>query len=383
MFQLNEQQKKLRQELRDFVDHEILPHAAAHEQSKAFPKDLFRRLGELGYLDLVFYHQRPGARYDCVESMIILEEIARGLPSMALSMSPHVQCMNLIALYGTESLRERVLPGALRGNAPLGFALSEAIGGSDALGIDTVAAHDGDAWILNGEKCWITSAGVASGYIIAAKSATSGRSRDVSLFYVDASTPGLEDGERAMLTGMNNSPTGIIRLNNCRIPADCLVGRENDAYGLLKVLLNEGRLDMAALGVGVAQGAMECAIRHSSRSGRYGRNLASYQGISFQVARMYEKIFVARSTLYHVASLFDSQERVSMEVAALKLFASEMCCSVTRAAVQVHGARGLKQYSDVERYFRDAQMLTIGEGSSEVCQIVISGKLYHSDSGTY
>lgn len=383
MFQLTEEQKQLRQRLRDFTEHEILPQASSLEASRAFPRDLFLRLGEEGYLDLCFYNQRPDAKYHCVESMIIMEEIARGLPSMTLSMSPHVQCMNLIALHGADSLKERVVPGCLRGEQLLAFALSEATGGSDALGIDTVAAFDGDGWVLNGEKCWITSAGAATGYIVAAQSANSGRSRDVSLFYVDASTPGFEVTERAMLTGMNNSPTGTIRMKDCRVPRDCLVGRENDAYGLIKVLLNEGRLDMAVLGVGIAQGAMESAIRHTSRSGRYGRNLASYQGISFQVARMYEKIFVTRSTLYYVASLFDSQQRVSMEVAALKLFASEMCGEVCRSAVQVHGARGLKQYSDVERYFRDAQMLTIGEGSSEVCQIVISGKLYHAEPGTY
>ena len=383
MFELTQQQKKLRQELRAFTEQEILPQANSLDQGRAFPQGLFLRLGELGYLDLCFYHQRPGARYSCLESVLILEEIARGLPSLALGMSPHVQCMNLIALHGTPSLRERVVPGCLRSEQLLAFALSEATGGSDALGIDTAAAADGDGWILNGEKCWITSAGAATGYIVAAKSAVSGRSRDVSLFYVDASTPGLDASERTPLTGMNNSPTGTLKLRDCRVPADCLVGKENNAYGLIKILLNEGRLDMAALGVGIAQGAMECAIRHTSKSGRYGRSLSSYQGISFQVARMYEKIFVSRSSLYHVASLFDNQERATLEVAALKLFTSEVCCEVCRAAVQVHGARGLKQSSDAERYFRDAQMLTIGEGSSEVCQIVISGKLYHSDPGTY
>lgn len=378
-----EKEQRLRRELREFVDREIMPHSAAYERSRSFPKALFERLGELGYLDLSYYHHREDARYNCVESVIILEEIARGLPSMALCMSPHVQCMNLIALYGAESLRRRVVPGCLSGERLLAFAISEATGGSDALGIDTVAVWDGNSWVLNGEKCWITNAGAASGYIIAAKSASSGRSRDVSLYYVDASTPGLDASERVQLTGMNNSPTGIIRLNNCRIPQDCLVGRQNDAYALIKVLLNEGRLDMSALAVGIAQGAMECAISYSSHAGRYGRNLASYQGVSFPVARMYEKIFVARSTLLRVAKMFDDQERTTMEVAALKLFASEVCCKICRSAVQIHGARGLRQYSDVERYFRDAQMLTIGEGSSEVCQIVISGKLYHSEPGTY
>lgn len=377
-----EKEKKLRQELRKFADHELLPQAASFEQSGNFPTAQFLQMGDRGYLDLVFYNHREPASYNTRESMIILEETARGMPSLALSISPHVQCMNLIALYGAESLKKRVVPDCLKGKQLLGFALSESTGGSDALGVDTVAAREGDGWILNGEKCWITNISAASGYVVVAKSATSGRSRDVSLFYVDAETPGVET-ERMRLTGMYNSPTGTLRLRNCRVSNDCLIGKENDAYPLIKVLLNEGRLDMSALAVGIAQGAMECSVSFTSRAGRYGRTLASYQGISFPVARMYEKVFVTRSTLYRVAELFEARERTTMEVAALKLFASEMCCEVCRNALQVHGARGLRQYSDVERYFRDAQMLTIGEGSSEVCQIVISGKLYHAEPGSY
>ena len=379
MFQLDAQQRELRREVREFVDREILPRSAAYEQSAVFPKALFSRLGELGYLDLSFYHQRPGAGHGGIESMIVMEEIARGLPSMTLSMSPHVQCMNLIGCCGAQSLKDRVIAPAIRGELLLAFAISEAAGGSDALGIDTMAVFDGDAWVLNGEKCWITNGSAADGYLVAAKSARSGRYRDVSLFYVAADTPGLDDSLRVSLIGMNNSPTGTIRMENCRVPPDCLVGRENDAYELVKVLLDEGRLDMAALAVGIAQGAMECTIRHTSKSGRYGRSLASYQGVSFQVARMYEKIFVARNSLYTVADMLQNQQRAGMEAAALKLYASEMCLEVCRAAVQLHGAHGLSQYSDVDRYFRDAQMLTIGEGSSEICQIVISSKLYHAE----
>lgn len=302
---------------------------------------------------------------------------------MALSISPHIQCMNLIALHGSRELKERVLPGALSGELLFAFALSEASGGSEALAIDTTASYVGDGWVLNGEKCWITNAGTANGYIVAAKSAQSSRYRDVSLFYVDAGTPGIEDIKRVPLTGMNNSPTGSIRLNNCKVSTQCLVGRENEAYPLMKVLLNEGRLDMAALAVGMAQGSMENTISHTSTSGRYGRNLASYQGVSFQVARMYEKIFMARNSLYTVADMFQNQQRATMEVAALKLFSSEMCLEVCRSAAQLYGARGFSRFSPVERNLRDCQMLTIAEGSSEVCQIVISGKLYHSQPGTY
>ena len=383
MFQITDKQREFRRELREFVDREVLPQAAAYEQRAQFPKELFLRLGELGYLDLAFYHQRPGALHTGIEGVMALEEIARGLPSAALSMSPDVQCMNLIATAGTDSLKERVVSKALRGELILAFAITEASGGSDALGIDTTATFDGDGWILNGEKCWITSAGAANGYIVSAKSATSDRYRDVSLFYVDADTPGLDDSERTPLIGMKNSPTGTVRMKNCKIPLDCLIGEENTAYTQMKILLNEGRMDMSALAVGIAQGALECALSHTNQSGHFGRNLSSYQGISFQIARMYEQVFVARNSLYTVAEMFLSQQRATKEVAALKLFSAEMCLNVSRTAVQLYGAKGLSQYTDVERYFRDAQMLTIGEGSNEVCQIVISNKLYHSDPTEY
>lgn len=383
MFQLTEKQKELRKELRSFVDQEILPYAEDYDRKGGFPRELFHKLGEAGYLDLCFYHQRPGARYDSIESMIIMEEIARGLPSMTLSISPHIQCMNLIALYGSESLRRRVIPKALKGEMLLGFAITEPSGGSDALCIDTRASFSDNSWTLDGEKCWITNAGVADGYIVAAKSALSDRYRDVSLFYLDAASPGLEDKLPVSLTGMNNSPIGSVRLDHCRVPADCLVGRENEAYPLMKILLNEGRLDMAALALGIAQGAMESAIRHTSSSGRFGRNLSSYQGVSFQTARMYEKIFMTRNSVYAVADMFQNQQRATMEVAALKLFASEMCIEICRSAVQLHGARGLSGHTDAERYLRDCQILTIAEGSSEVCQIVISTKLYHAQPGEY
>lgn len=383
MFQLSQRQRELRNELRSFVDKNIIPQAESLELSGGFPRGLFSQLGKEGYLDLCFWHLRPGAKYGSTESAIILEEIARGLPSLALSMSPHIQCMNLIALYGSQELKEKLLPAALKGEVLFAFALSEASGGSEALAIDTTASFVGDGWVLNGEKCWITNAGAANGYIVAAKSASSSRYRDVSLFYVDSGTPGLEDLVRVPLTGMNNSPTGTIRLNNCKVSAQCLVGRENEAYSLMKVLLNEGRLDMAALAVGMAQCSMECSISHTSTSGRYGRNLASYQGVSFQVARMYEKIFMARNAMYTVSDMFQNQQRATMEVAALKLFASEMCVEVCRSAAQLHGAGGFSRFSPVERNLRDCQMLTIAEGSSEVCQIVISGKLYHAQPGEY
>lgn len=383
MLFLSDEQLAFKKELRDFTDAEIRPAAGELEKSGAFPRTLYTRLGSLGYLDANFALGRPGAKHNVLEGVIIIEEISRGLASLGLIISPHVQCCDLVATAGSENLRREVLQPALRGEKLLAFALSEESGGSDALGIDTTAVRSGESWILNGKKCWITNAGVADGYVVGAKSPASGRSRSVSLFYVDRSAPGFSVCEQDSMVGMHNSPTGSILLDDCVIPADCLIGSENDAYPLIKTLLNVGRLNMAAVALGIAQAAMEASIAYTSTIGQYGRSLSSYQAIAFMVADMYTKITAARNSLYHVASLFEAGKPATTEVAALKLYATEMCCEVCKTARQVHGANGLKTGSEVERCFRDAQLLTIAEGSSEICRIVVSNALYRAKPGEY
>ena len=254
---LTNEQEQLRGNLREFVDKEILPNAAAVDESKVFPRNIFHRLGELGYLNLSFAFQHPNTRYTGTEGAIIIEEISRGLPSLGLSVSPHVQCMNLIAIAGQQTLQERLLRRCMSGEHLLGYALSETNSGSNALNINTAAVFDGENWILSGEKSWITNLGAADGYVVAARSITSQRSRDISLFYIDADTPGLSDDDRKELVGLNNSPLGTLRMKNCVVPADCLIGRENEDYGLMKIGLDEGRYNMAAVALGLAEGALD------------------------------------------------------------------------------------------------------------------------------
>ena len=376
---LTNEQEQLRGNLREFVDKEILPNAAAVDESKVFPRNIFHRLGELGYLNLSFAFQHPNTRYTGTEGAIIIEEISRGLPSLGLSVSPHVQCMNLIAIAGQQTLQERLLRRCMSGEHLLGYALSETNSGSNALNINTAAVFDGENWILIGEKSWITNLGAADGYVVAARSITSQRSRDISLFYIDADTPGLSDDDRKELVGLNNSPLGTLRMKNCVVPADCLIGRENEDYGLMKIGLDEGRYNMAAVALGLAEGALETAVETTKNSSIYGRSLYTYQGVSFRAASMYEKVFVARNSLYTVAEMLASGRKASMEIAATKLFTTEMACEVAKDAAQLCGAYGYARSSPTERYLRDAQALTISEGSSEVCKVVISNKLFRSE----
>ena len=253
MFLLTKEQQKLRAELREFVDHEVCPVATELDNRGGFPHDLYARIGKMGYLDAEFEYIGSGAKYGSLEGAIIIEELSRGLASLGLIVSPHYQCTELIACCGTETLKKRVIEPARRGEQLFAFAISEERGGSDALGVDTIAVKDGSRWILTGKKCWVTNAGVADGYVVTAKSPSAERSRSMSMFFIPKDAPGLTVVENRSMIGLNNSPMGHIILDECSIPDYCLVGEENVGYPLIKPLLNEGRLDMAAVAVGISQ----------------------------------------------------------------------------------------------------------------------------------
>ena len=375
MFLLTDEQEKLKSELKEFVDSEILPAATQLDNRGGFPRELFTRIGKLGYLDAEFEYLGSGAKYGSLEGAIIIEELSRGLASLGLILSPHYQCRELIAACGTEKLKKQVIEPARRGEVLFAFAISEERGGSDALGVDTIAVRDGDRWILNGKKCWVTNAGAADGYIVTAKSPSAERSRSMSMFYVSKDAPGLKIAENRGMIGLKNAPMGHVILDECAIPDYCLVGEENIAYPLIKPLLNEGRLDMAAVAVGISQAAIDYAMSCAGKIGLYGRSLSSYQGVSFPIADMYTKTLMARNSLYTVASMMASGKPHTRDAAALKLFATESCFQTCKAACQIHGASGLSSSSGVDRLFRDSHMLTVAEGTSEICRIVISGGL--------
>ena len=257
MFLLTKEQQKLRAELREFVDHEVCPVATELDNRGGFPHDLYARIGKMGYLDAEFEYIGSGA--------IIIEELSRGLASLGLIVSPHYQCTELIACCGTETLKKKVIEPARRGEQLFAFAISEERGGSDALGVDTIAVKDGSRWILTGKKCWVTNAGVADGYVVTAKSPSAERSRSMSMFFIPKDAPGLKVVENRSMIGLNNSPMGHIILDECSIPDYCLVGEENVGYPLIKPLLNEGRLDMAAVAVGISGRCCAQAVCHGKR----------------------------------------------------------------------------------------------------------------------
>ena len=380
MYLLTKEQEKLRSELREFVDSEICPVATSLDIRGGFPRDLYARIGKLGYLNAEFEYTGTGAKYGSIEGTLIIEELSRGLASLGLIISPHYQCSELIASAGSSTLKSQLIEPARRGDLLFAFAISEERGGSDAMGVDTIAVKDGNRWILNGRKCWITNASIADGYIVTAKSPSAERSRSMSMFYVSKDAPGLKVVENEHMIGLRNSPMGEIIMDECSIPDYCLIGEENNSYPLVKPLLNEGRLDMAAVAVGLSQAALEFATSRAGKTGLYGRSLSSYQGVSFSIADIYTKTMMSRNSLYNVASLMAAGLPHSRDVAALKLFATESCCQITKSACQIYGAYGLSSESGVDRLFRDAQMLTVAEGTSEICRIVVSNGLMNSNN---
>ncbi len=376
MYMLNESQRALKDKVRRFVGEEVIPSAQELDKSGTFPTQLIKRCGELG---LVSPELMSGGCYRASELCVILQELARGSASLALALVPHLLACDIMSNAASPELRTRILEPSFALNKLIAYAISEESGGSDVLGINTTAIRLGDEWVINGSKSWITASGKADGYIIAARTAITGRSRDISLFYVDAQTEGLTADAGSRMIGLNSCPTGRLEFDHCRIPAGNIIGEENQGYALLKPTLQLGRLAVASIAAGIAGRALELANNYATETGKYGRNLSSYQGIAFMLAEMYAKLSASRCMLHCAAGQYDAKERqASTDVAAAKLMSTELACEICKSARQIHGANGLSSDFEVDRCFRDAQMLTIAEGTSEICKIIISNAVINS-----
>lgn len=383
MYELTQEQIEFKRNVRDFVDKEIRPLSQRLDMSAKFPYQIIKRCGELGFLDFLFSPQNLHSHIETTRSVIFLEEISRGLGSLGLILCPHFQGITLLSTTASDSLKTQTLPQALTGEKIFSYAISEESGGTDALGITTTAIRDGDSWVINGKKCWITNAGAADGYFINAQTAPTSRRRSVSFFYIDGNNPGIILREPSKMIGCNNSVMRNIQFKDCRIPANCLIGIENEGYSLMKNTLNLGRLGIAAVSTGIAQRALELAIEFSESRMYYGRKLSSNQGISFPIAEMYTHVASLKNMLYHTASLCENGKAYSVEVSALKILANEVCSQVCRQAQEIHGAFGLCKDSEIERCLRDSYMMTAAEGTPQACKMSIASALFNSPLEQY
>lgn len=382
MFILTEQQRALRQELRDFVDTELLPRAMEIDATGQPPRDIMKKIAQRGYCSAAFSKKLGGGGGGALEGLMFIEEISRGLASLGFVYTANTfQICYALKDAVTRKQAEQWLIPAIRGEKILTLALSEELGGSDAFAIATSAEKRGGEWVLNGSKYWITNAGIADGYIVAARTADSTRSRDVILFYVDARTPGVDDNHRVDMAGLASSPTGSIRFNDCHIPADCLIGSlgtEQSSYHLIQRALLTGRISLAAVSIGLAQAALDAAASFTSRREYFGRPISSHQGVSFPIAEIQTEISLARNMMYHVADALDAGQPTMVEGAELKYFAAQMAQKACHCCAELHGAIGFDRKYGVSRLVQDSLMLTTAEGTSQICKVIVSNAVYNN-----
>jgi hypothetical protein len=378
-FGFTSEQQHLRKSIRQFCEAEIKPHVMEWDESQEFPLDVFRRLGKLGVLGSVLPEELGGSGYSYVDYSIVMEEIARVDPSIALSVAAHVSlCSNHIYLAGNEEQKMRYLPKLTSGEWIGCWSLTEPEAGSDAGGTRTKAVLDGDAWVLNGGKTFTTNAHVADVCVAMAMTDRSASAHGISAFILEKGAPGFRVGKKENKLGMRCSPTGEVLFTDCRLPAAQLCGKRGEGFVDSLRILDGGRISIAALSVGLAQGAYEAALKYSKQRKQFSRFISEFQAIQHKLADMATEIDAARLLTLRAAWLKDSGSSVNKESAMAKLYASEAAVRAANEALQIHGGYGFIKDYPVEKFYRDVKLCTIGEGTSEIQKLVIARQLLKS-----
>jgi len=378
-FRPTEQIELLRKTTREFAEKEIAPIAREFDAKGEFPAKTVMQMGELGLLGMIAPAEFGGSGNTALELAVAVEEVARVDGSHALIMAAHNSlCTGNILIAGTEEQKTRYVPDLAAGRRIGAWGLTEPSVGSDAAGMKTAATREGGEWVLNGAKNFCTNAPVAGTFVITAKTDPEKGGRGVSAFIVEKGTPGLHVGKMEDKLGMRASATSQVLLEDCRVPAENLLGREGEGYVNALKTLDGGRIGIGALGVGIAQGAFEEAVKYAKERHQFGEPIANFQAIQWKLADMAVKIEASRLLVYRAAWRKDQGLPLKKEAAMGKLFSSEAAMWVTTQAVQVHGGYGYIKDYPVERMFRDAKLCEIGEGTSEIQRLVIARELLGS-----
>ncbi len=375
-FSFSEDQVALRKSVRQFAEAEIRPHVMTWDEGNIFPLDVVKKCGQLGYLGAIFPEEYGGAGLGYIEYAIIIEELARVDPSVALIVAAHNSlCSNHIFLAGSEEQKRRYLPKLASGEWIGCWSLTEAEAGSDAGGTRSQAVLDGREWVLNGGKTFTTNAHYAQVCVAMAVTDRSASHHGVSAFVIEHGTPGFRLGKKENKLGMRASATGEVLFENLRLPESQLLGKAGEGFVDSLRILDGGRISIAALSVGIAQGAFDAALKYSKQRKQFGRPISEFQAIQHKLADMATDIEAARLLTYRAGFLKDHGTRVTRESAMAKLFASEMAVAVCNEAVQIHGGYGFIKDYPVEKFYRDVKLMTIGEGTSEIQKMVIARQL--------
>ena len=377
-FDLAPEQQDFVQTIRAFVDAEIRPNAERWDEEGELPLDAVKQMAELGLFGLPFPEEYGGSGADFLTLCLAIEEIARVDSSLAITLEAAVGLGAMpIYKFGSEEQRQRWLPPLARGESLAGFGLTEPGGGSDAGATKTTATLDGDEWVINGSKAFITNAGtdITSFVTVTAVTGLDGGRKEISAIVVPSETPGFEVARPYRKMGWHHSDTRELAFNDCRVPSENLLGNRGEGFKNFLNILDDGRIAIAALAVGLAQGCVDESIKYASEREAFGKPIGTFQGLQFKIADMALKTDLARQAYYRAAWLKSKDRPYKKEAAMAKLYASEIAVDVARDAVQVHGGYGYVEEFAVCRHFRDSKILEIGEGTSEVMRILIAREL--------
>ena len=375
-FTISDEHRRIRETIRDFGEREIKPYAASWDQEERFPAETVRRLGQLGFMGVALPEDVGGGGADTLANLLVVEGVARYDASLGLTVASHTGLASgHINRFASDPIRQRYLPRMATGEWLGAWCLTEPGSGSDAAAMRTRAVRDGDTWVLNGSKMFITQGSVGHVYVVLASTAPGDKQRGISAFVVERGTPGLGNGRKIEKLGLRSSDTAEVVLENVRVPTHNLIGCENEGFKQTLELLDGGRIGIAAWCLGIGRGALEESLAYAQQRIAFGRPIAKLQAIQFMLADMAIKLDAARVLTYRAAYLKDEGLPFRAEASMAKLMASEAAMWATTKAVQIFGGYGYMRDYPVERYMRDAKLGEIGEGTSEVQRMVISRAL--------
>lgn len=377
--QLTDEQALLRSSVREFAETEMRPHVMEWDTAQHFPKELLPKLADLGLMGMQFPTEWGGSALSSLDYCICIEELARVDPSISLSVAAHNGLGAAhIGFFGSDAQKRRFLTPLARGEKLAAWGLTEPGSGSDAAAMRTTAVRDGESWVINGSKIFITHGESADTLVLMAVTDRSKGNKGISAFVVERGTPGLLSGKKEDKLGMRASETTEVLLQNCRVPADQLIGQEGAGFQQTLQVLDAGRIGIAALSVGLAQGAYEAAQRYAFDRRQFGQPIGAFQSIRWKLVDTRARVETARLLTYRAAWLKDQGRRTTLESSMAKLYSSEIAVKAADDCVQIHGGYGFVKDYPAEKFFRDVKLTTIGEGTSEVQRLVIARQLLAS-----
>jgi alkylation response protein AidB-like acyl-CoA dehydrogenase len=375
-FSMSENQQMVAQMVKDFAERHIRPHVMEWDEAQTFPVDLFKQLGELGLMGVLVPEVYGGAGFGYAEYVTVIQEVARVCGSIGLSLAAHNSlCTGHIMAFGNEEQKQRWLPKLATAEWLGAWGLTEANTGSDALRMNTTAVLDGDEYVVNGSKNWITHGKSGNVAVVMVRTGDKGNSKGISALVIEKGTPGFTSGKKENKLGMRASETTELIFNNCRVPKANLLGAEGEGFKQAMKVLDGGRISIAALSLGIAKGAYDAAVKYAKERHQFGQPIASFQAIAFKLADMATEIEAAELLIMQAADLKNRHQPVTRQSAMAKYFASEVAVRCANEAVQIFGGYGYTKDFPVEKFYRDAKLCTIGEGTSEIQKMVISREI--------